>query len=393
MLSRNGCEGTVRNFIQNFAIKALVLTIAAAVAGCSFVPASGPTSAEIQAQSGTMPTGLSFELIDLDESSVAALRAYRPSGFSKHFPGKRWAPNHIIGVGDVVSVVVWEPGVQGLFSRAEEGGRAELGPFVVNQSGTITVPYVGKVHAAGKSVERLQDAIQIALSGKAVEPQVIVTLRENASSLVVVSGDVNEPGQYPLALRGERLLDVVAKAGGNTRPASETYVNFIRDGKQGRQLLKTIFEVQSENIFIRPGDQVYLAHNPQTFTAFGAVQKVGEYPVQADVVSLIEALGRVGGLEDARANSVGLYVFRYESRDLVRSIKPDADIGANNAVPVIYRINMRDAKSYFYAQSFTVRDKDVLYVSNAYGAELSKFARILIDTLAVGNVSNTAITF
>ncbi len=364
------------------------------ISGCAFVPAAGPVSSEIEAQyADDSPTAFQFELITLDSQAIAALAAYRPSGFSKHFPGKRWAPRHIIGVGDVVSVVVWEPGQEGLFSRAENGGRAELGPFVVNQSGTITVPYVGKVHARGKSVEKLQSAIQIALGGKAVDPQVVVTLKENASSLVVVNGDVKSPGQYPLALRGERLLDVIAKAGGSANKASETYVTFIRGGTQGRQLLKTVFEVQPENIFVRPGDQIYLSHNPQTFTAFGAVQKVGEYPIQADEVSLVEALGRVGGLADNQADSVGLFVFRYESPELVRHIKPQAQLGPENAVPVIYRVNMREAQSYFYAQSFNIRDKDILYVANAYGAELNKFTRILINTLAVGRSSTNVVTF
>lgn len=393
MAKPRGQKNAMQRVVAACAYLVLTICVMSGLAACSIIPASGPTSAEIEAQSGPRSSGLSFELITLDGSSIAALRGYHPTGFSKHFPGKRWVPSHIIGIGDTISVVVWEPGEEGLFSRAENGGRAELGPFVVNQSGTITVPYVGKVHAAGKSVERLQEAIQIALGGKAVDPQVVVTLADNASSLVLVSGAVNSPGQYPLALRGERLLDVIAKAGGNAKKASETYVTFIRGSRQGRQLLKTVFENQGENIYVQPGDQVYLAHTPQTFTAFGAVPKVGEYPLQAGEVSLIEALGRVGGLEDGRANSVGLYVFRYESPSLVRSMKPDAKIASSGPVPVIYQINMRAAPSYFYAQSFNVRDKDVIYVSNAYGAELNKFTRILINVLAVGRSSTSVVTF
>ena len=371
----------------------ILIGVTSALMGCSIIPAAGPTSAEIAAQSGVRPNGLRYELITLDGSTISALKAYHPTGLGRHFPGKRLAPGHIIGIGDTLSVVVWEPGQEGLFSRAENGGRAELGPFVVNQGGTITVPYVGKVHAAGKSVERLQEAIQIALGGKAVDPQVIVTLVKNESSVVLVSGAVNSPGQYPLALRGERLLDVIAKAGGNAQKASETYVTFIRGSTQGRQLLKTVFENQGENVYVRPGDQVYLAHSPQTFTAFGAVPNVGEFPLQAGEVSLVEALGRVGGLDDGRANSIGLYVFRYESADLVRRMKPDSRITSSGAIPVIYQINMRAAQSFFHAQSFDVRDKDIVYVANAYGAELNKFTKILINILAVGRSSTNVITF
>lgn len=383
----------MHTLILNHVLLAFALLVATVASGCSFVPASGPTTVEIEYQSGALPGGLSFELITLDANAVAALNAYQPGGFSRHFPGKQWVPSRLVGVGDVVSVVIWEPGQQGLFSRAEDGGRAELGPFVVTQSGTFYAPYIGKVHAAGKSVEVLRKAIEEVMKTKTQDPEVVVTIQENASSLVTVNGDVKKPGQYPLALRGEKLLDVIAKAGGNAHPSSETYVSFIRGATQGRQLLKTVFEHQSENIYVRPGDQIYLSHNPQTFTAFGAVEKVGEYPLQAGEVSLIEALGRVGGLEDGRANSVGLFVFRYESPELVRRIKPDAYIKSETAVPVIYQINMRHAQSYFYAQSFNVRDKDVIYVANAYGAELNKFSRILINVLAIGRSSTNVVTF
>lgn len=104
---------------------------------------------------------------------------------------------------------------------------------------------------------------------------------------------------------------------------------------------------------------------------------------------MVEALGRIGGLSEYSANSKGLFVFRYEALEVISRLKPEY-VGINSGrVPVIYRLNMRDARSYFKGQLFTLRDKDVVYVSNSFGAELSKFIRILGGTLAIGKTAST----
>ncbi|MDD7911624.1 polysaccharide export protein [Pseudovibrio exalbescens] len=350
-------------------------------------------SQEIVEQSREVePEAFQFELIPLNERTMAHILAHQRSGLGAKFSSAKWAPRHIVGIGDVVSVVVWEKGGDRLFSDGQMGTKTELGPFMVSQEGTITVPYIGKVHASGKSVSHLQEAIQLALEGQATNPQVIVTLKSNTSSLVTLNGDVRQPGQVPLALHGERLLDVLARAGGSATPASETYVTFIRGQKRAEQLLKTVYERQVENVYVRPGDQIILSHNPQTFTAFGAVSKVGEYPIQAGEVSLIEALGRVGGLSENSADRLGMFVFRYEDADLVRELQPDVRTKDGSMIPVVYRIDMRQTGSYFLAQQFNVQNSDILYVSNSYGAELTKFARILSTTAGVVR-STTVISF
>ncbi|KZL16191.1 Polysaccharide biosynthesis/export protein [Pseudovibrio axinellae] len=360
------------------------------VSGCGVLPSAGPITSEIQAASSDRrEKPFDFHLIELDEEVVSVLSSYQPNGLAKVFQGGKWAPKHIVGVGDTVSVVVWEQGNDRLFTPTGQAGGVELGPFMVNQSGAITIPYVGKVHARGKSVERLQEALQVALDRKATDPQVIVTLKQNASSLVTVNGSVRQPGQYPLKLNGERLLDVVANAGGNASPASESYVSVARNGRQATQLLSSVFLNSDENVYIRPGDRVFVTHDPQTFTAFGSVPKVGEYPIQASNVSLVEALGRIGGLDKNSASAQGLFVFRYEDPQVITQLKPEY-VGTNpGQVPVIYRLNMKDARSYFKGQLFALRDKDVVYVASSYGAELNKFIRILGGTLAIGRAATS----
>jgi polysaccharide biosynthesis/export protein len=50
-------------------------------------------------------------------------------------------------------------------------------------------------------------------------------------------------------------------------------------------------------------------------------------------------------------------------------------------VPVVYRLNFRDASSYFLAREFDVRDKDIIYVSDHPLADLQKFLSILYGAI------------
>ena len=51
--------------------------------------------------------------------------------------------------------------------------------------------------------------------------------------------------------------------------------------------------------------------------------------------------------------------------------------GAGGKIPVIYRINMQHAKSYFYAQSFILQNRDSVFVANADTAQLEKLLRLI----------------
>lgn len=370
-------------------IKGLAILLFCLVLGsCS---SSGPQSSEIFSQvKASKDTQFKVDLVDLDENSLPALLSYQPENFQQKFGSKNWRPTSTVGVGDVISVVIWEPSDQGLFSSTASGNRAELGPFQVQQDGKISVPYIGYITVKGRTIPQIRWAIQSQLAGKAIDPQVNVMIKENASNLVAVNGDVKQAGRYELSLRGDRILDIVAKAGGASKPMTETQISIIRKGALSSQLLSDVVDNPQENIFVRPGDQVNLKHDPFTFTAFGAVKKVGQYPIEASDLTLIETLGRLGGLDDNRANASGVFVFRYENAELLKNMGLLSAEYSLVKAPVIYRIDMKQAKSYFFAQSFTVRDKDIVYVANSFGGQLQKFVKILAGVTGLGVVVASA---
>jgi polysaccharide export outer membrane protein len=237
------------------------------------------------------------------------------------------------------------------------------------------MPFVGRIKISGETPEQVAIKIQNLLAGKAVQPQVIVTPVSAASSTATVGGDVSQPRQVPLTLRGERLLDVIALAGGSKYPAYETYVHVIRNGRVGLSLLQSAVAHPEQNIRIRPGDQVFLTHNPRTFAVLGATLKVSQYTFDTEKVTVAEALARAGGPIDAVGSPSGVYLFRFEpqfiAKDLISSDQPPPSEGTK-FVPILYKFDFRDARGYFLAQTVYIRDKDVILVANSELTQLQK---------------------
>ena len=65
--------------------------------------------------------------------------------------------------------------------------------------------------------------------------------------------------------------------------------------------------------------------------------------------------------------------------------------GPDALTPVIYRLDLRNAKSFFLAQRFPIEDKDIIYVANADLNELQKFFT-LINTLTGPVLSGIIVT-
>ncbi len=362
------------------------LLLALGLAGCSVIPREGPLSKEIERQSAAND----YVVIDVNAAIVSSLAEFDPVGLRRRFMKSSYRPpSQRIGTGDILSVTVFEAGEGGLFS-GQNGSRAEFPAVAVNRKGMISIPYAGNLKVAGKTAFQVQELIVKRLKGKAIQPQAVVNIVRNENNTVNVGGDVNKPGLYPISIKGQRLLDIISQAGGTKYPARETYVNLVRGNRRGLQLLKAVIETPEENIYVSNGDRIYLSHDPQRYTVLGAVTKPGIYKFDAPSVSVLEAVASAGGLLDSRADSTGLFVFRYESPKVLDRLGIKYPYTIRGRVPTIYRINMQHAKSYFYAQSFRLFDKDSVYVANAEGVEIGKILSLINSaTSSVGNIIGT----
>ena len=103
-----------------------------------------------------------------------------------------------------------------------------------------------------------------------------------------------------------------------------------------------------------------------------------QVPFTAERMTLVEALAKSGGLQDVRSDPAGVFLFRFEPPKVVGALgRPQLSSGPEGSSPVVYRLDLSDAKSYFLAQRFPIQDKDIIYVANAELNELQKFFGLL----------------
>ena len=361
---------------------ALAALTAALLGGCSVLPAAGPTSRAVESGAEVAtPEGLfaRYEIIDITPAVVEALRTRPLDSLLASFGDHRPSPDPVIGIGDMVAVSVWEAGSGGLFSgplvadRFSAGSKSALIPEqVVARDGAITVPYAGRIQVLGRRPQDVQALIENELAGKAIQPQVLVYVTKPVSQTVTVTGEAAAGARIPLTVRGDRLLDVLATAGGVRTPVSETFVRLSRGSTTATVPMTTIVSNPRENIYLRPGDVLTLVRDPQTFLAVGALGNSTELPFQADGITLAQALAKARGLSDFQADPAGTFLFRFEPAAVVRKLNPASKLLGTPLVPVVYRIDMRDPNSLFLTQAFRMRNRDLVYVSNAPFTEVQK---------------------
>lgn len=383
---------SVHHCAKSCARSLLVTAAIVGLAGCDSLPTSGPSTKVILSQGSTVPAGL--QLIDITPQIARQLSSQKLSqGFATAFGGTGATPSDVlVGVGDTVEVNIWEAPPATLFGVADTAARGAssigasrnttLPEQTIGTSGQLNIPFVGFVRANGRSTSQIEADIAQRLKGKANQPQVLVRMLRNNSALVTVVGEVVNNSRLPLTARSEKLLDAIAAAGGSRQPLHKTTVQITRGTTTVAMSLDTVIRNAQHNITLQAGDIVTALYQPLSFTALGATGKNDEVNFEAQGITLAQALGRLGGLQDARADAQGIFVFRLEKPNALAWPNSPAATTPEGLVPVIYRVDLKDPASFFVAQSFMLENKDLLYVSNAPAAELQKFAN-LIYTIAI----------
>jgi polysaccharide export outer membrane protein len=119
------------------------------------------------------------------------------------------AGDYPIGTGDLIEISV--PSMPEL---AEETVR-------VTSSGTVTLPMIGDVKAAGLTEKQFKAELQKGLRKYMHRPHVSVHVTEYRSRQVGVLGAVDDPGLHTLKASDATILDMISEAGGLTDEATQ----------------------------------------------------------------------------------------------------------------------------------------------------------------------------
>ena len=263
-----------------------------AAGGCALMPASGPQSWDVWAGQHD-PKNLPYAFVRITPKVADVLRKAVPRLISE-FQDRSRPKDIVFGIGDIVGVTIFEAASGGLFIPAEAGVRP--GNFItipaqaVDVNGNISIPYGGAIRARGRTQVELQQAIVDALKDRAIEPQAIVSVVEQRTSLITVLGDVARSGRIPAQLTPERMLDTISRAGGTAGPGPDEWVMLERDGRRALAPFGALVYEPANNIYSHPGDIIYVYREPQTYLTFGALGTQQQLPFGAWRITLAEAV-------------------------------------------------------------------------------------------------------
>jgi protein involved in polysaccharide export with SLBB domain len=151
-------------------------------------------------------------------------------------PDVQQRPGYRLGTADKVRVIVFN----------EE---TLSGEFIVSDSGTLSLPLIGEVPAAGRTVTEVTGDIQAKLAdGYVREPRVsmdVLTYRP-----FYILGEVTKPGEYPYS-SGLTVMNAVARAEGFTYRANRKRAFLKRAGEAEEQALPL-----TPDLVVQPGDTI-----------------------------------------------------------------------------------------------------------------------------------------
>lgn len=157
-------------------------------------------------------------------------------------------PSGLLAAGDEINVS---------FSGAPEMNTKQK----IAANGRVSLPVVGDVPAAGRSITSLQADLTSRYQSHLQDPTVVVSL-EAASSGVYVTGEVLRPGKVALD-RPMTALEAVMEAGGFTKFANPKQVIVVR--KQGNRnqryvlnMSDTLAGFESSPFYVRSYDVIYV---------------------------------------------------------------------------------------------------------------------------------------
>jgi polysaccharide biosynthesis/export protein len=370
------------------------LTLLAGLAGCATLPSSGPTGGQIEKSAHSAQDGSPIHLIQI--RSVADVPSGANSAPTSQLAELTPPPTDMVGPGDVLDINIYEAGVTLFSNGAAAAGLNQvsvnpgvqvqkLPPTRIDDLGDITIPYAGTLHVAGLTTGEIEAMIRNALQRLSQNPQVIVTLNEAITNSIIVGGEVAKPGRLVLHTNRETLSDVIALAGGHRGNAKDLLLRVVRRGQSVDVRMNDLVDNPDLDVRAYPGDRLTLINNPRTYSVLGASGRVEQISFNRSSVSLVEAIATAGGVNPGIGNPGAIFLFRY-----VRDEQ-------GQEVPMVYHLNMMKAGSFFLAQRFTMRDRDVLYFGNAAANQPSKlvqlisqlFSPILTVTSAVQTVQNS----
>ncbi len=355
-------------------IRSLSLAVLAgfALQGCMFAPGQYLDTSEIGTEGS--PESSRVELIPITPKLIAQNAA---THVSSSVPAELLAfkpAAYRIGANDVLYITVWDhpelTAPSGAQQQIDANGR------LVRPDGTIFYPYIGKLDAAGKTIEELRSTIAQRLAQYVDSPQVDLSVLRFASQKAILAGAVVKAGPLPITTSPMSVVEALGVAGIEPLNADLSGLTLTRDGKEYVLDIDALNTTGSQlhNVFLKDGDQLYLPYNDRKkIYVMGEVLAPQAIRFKTKHMSLADVVGSVGGLNQTTSNGNALYVIR----------------GAENIETEPAKVYQLDAESpvaFAIANRFELKPQDIVYVGPA---QVTRWNRLISQLLPSATILGT----
>jgi len=240
-------------------------------------------------------------------------------------------------------------------------------------------PYVGTFNVAGMTIEDLRQAISSKLAKYVEKPQVDVSVIGYGSQRVLLQGAFVKTDPQPITAVPLTLAQALGTATINTEQANLSGLVLNRDGHDYHLDLDALNNNRgvAQDIYLKPGDRLFLPYNDrQEAYVVGEVTRPMAISFKTSDLTLTQALGRVGGLNETTSKGQAVYV--------IRGVQDLAQAPAK-----VFQLDARSPVAFALADQFKVKPGDVVFVGPA---GVTRWNRLLSQLLPVSGLINTAAT-
>ncbi len=355
----------------------MLLLAALALTGCQ-LPRSGPMLSEMTGAHDDKDVIVMPVSRELAQQS----RVPKVANFPARYRDLTQAGFDSLVPGDGINIKVWERGGLGVFA-ADPSGVSDLGNQVVDRSGYVSFPIIGKFQAEGRTLGQLHDAVMARLSKLVVGADVSVTRAADArGQMVTAQGDLTKPGMYPITQTSQRLSSALAQAAPVQENPEQLIISLRRDNQVASVRLSDIYRNQKNDILLRSGDVITAYASKEFLTVLGAAGTQGRVAISKRNYSVLDALADSRGLDDKLADPRSVFLFT--------PAKAGVD-GKPDMLPVVYQFDLTRPEQVALAREFTVHEGEAIYISDAPFTQVQKVLSAFRFTMSAGFSATKAI--